>query len=57
MRETPQEVTDLLRFQKSLLQLVQHNNSADLSTRVAKQTSTPQSKEIEVMVRRLDKRN
>lgn len=53
MRETPQEVTDLLRFQKSLIQLIQHNNSADANTRAPKPTGAPQSKEIEVLVRRI----
>jgi hypothetical protein len=56
MRETPQAVTELLRFQKSLIQLIQHNNSADQSTRVAAPTTTPQTREIEVLVRRLDRR-
>jgi hypothetical protein len=56
MRETPQEVTDLLRFQKSLIQLIQHNNLADLSTRAPKPAATPHSREIEVLVRKVNPR-
>lgn len=56
MRETPQEVADLLRFRKSLIQLCEHNNSASLSPRAGSKAATPQSREIEVLVRKTNPR-